>query len=58
MTWLTAGASPIWFNAAFGRTFHNAAEYQNLRFAPCFRRDLDLVAVAPDGSFAAYIGIP
>jgi len=46
-------------NAAFGRTFHNAAEYQNFaRFAPCFRRDLDLVAVAPDGSFAAYIGIP
>ena len=46
-------------NAAFGRTFHNAAEYQNFaRFAPCFRRDLDLVAVAPDESFAAYIGIP
>ncbi len=46
-------------NAAFNRTFHNAAEYQNFaRFAPCFRRDLDLVAVAPDGSFAAYIGIP
>ena len=46
-------------NAAFGRTFHNAAEYQNFaESAPCFRRDLDLVAVAPDGSFAAYIGIP
>ncbi len=46
-------------NAAFNRTFHNAAEYQNFaRFAPCFRRDLDLVAVAPDGGFAAYIGIP
>lgn len=46
-------------NAAFGRTFHTAAEYQNLaRRAPCFRADLDLVAVARDGSFAAYAGIP
>ncbi len=46
-------------NAAFGRTFHNAAEYHNFcRLAPCFRPDLDLVAVAPDGSFAAYVGIP
>jgi GNAT superfamily N-acetyltransferase len=46
-------------NAAFGRTFHNALEYQNFtRFAPCFRRELDLAMVAPDGSFAAYIGIP
>lgn len=46
-------------NAAFGRTFHNAAEYHNFcRLAPCFRRELDLVAVAPDGAFAAYVGIP
>jgi GNAT superfamily N-acetyltransferase len=46
-------------NAAFGRTFHNALEYQNFtRLAPSFRRELDLVAVAPDGSFAAYVGIP
>jgi mycothiol synthase len=46
-------------NAAFGRTFHNAQEYRNFtRHAPCFRRDLDLVTVAPDGGFAAYIGIP
>lgn len=46
-------------NAAFNRDFHNALEYQNFtRFAPCFRPDLDLVAVAPDGSFAAYVGIP
>ena len=46
-------------NAAFNRTFHNALEYQNFtRFAPSFRPTLDLVAVAPDGSFAAYVGIP
>ena len=46
-------------NAAFNRTFHNAEEYQTFaRLAPCFHRNLDLVAVAPDGSFAAYVGIP
>lgn len=46
-------------NAAFGRTFHNVHEYYNFcRLAPCFRQELDLVSVAPDGSFAAYVGIP
>lgn len=46
-------------NAAFGRTFHNAQEFQNFaRRAPCYCNDLDLVAVASDGSFAAYVGIP
>lgn len=46
-------------NAAFRRDIHNAAEY--LVFtenAPCFRHDLDLVAEAPDGSFASYVGLP
>lgn len=46
-------------NAAFNRDFHKDSDYQNLALnAPSFRRDLDLVAVAPDGSFAAYAGIP
>jgi len=46
-------------NAAFGRTFHNADEYRNFtRHAPCFRPELDLVAEAPGGTFAAYVGIP
>ena len=46
-------------NAAFNRDFHNAAEYQNFtRLAPSFRPDLDLVAIAPNGLFAAYVGIP
>jgi GNAT superfamily N-acetyltransferase len=46
-------------NQAFGRDFHNAQEYQNFtRFAPCFHEELDLAAIAPDGSFAAYVGIP
>jgi mycothiol synthase len=46
-------------NAAFQRNFHNAAEYQNFtRLAPSFQAGLDLVAIGPDGAFAAYVGIP
>ena len=44
-------------NAAFSRTFHTPEEYATFaRLAPSFRADLDLVAVAPDGTFAAYVG--
>ncbi len=45
-------------NAAFRRTIHTAAEY--LAFSggsPSFRHDLNLVAVSPDGTFAAHVGL-
>ncbi len=46
-------------NAAFNRDFHTAEEYHVFtRNAPCYHADLDLAAIAPDGSFAAYVGIP
>lgn len=46
-------------NAAFKRNFHTGPEYQQFtRRATCFHQELDLVAVAPDGKFAAYVGIP
>jgi GNAT superfamily N-acetyltransferase len=46
-------------NAAFQRDFHNAEEYLVFtEHAPSFRHDLDLVAEAPDGSFASYVGLP
>jgi GNAT superfamily N-acetyltransferase len=49
----------ILLNAAFNRDFHVGAEHQIFaQKAPCFRQEMDIVAVAPDGSFAAYVGIP
>lgn len=45
-------------NAAFGRTFHTAAEFRGFTaHAPSYRRDLDLVAEAPGGILASYVGI-
>jgi mycothiol synthase len=45
-------------NAAFNRDFHNAGEYRTFTtMAPSFRHDLDLVAEAPDGTFAALVGM-
>jgi ribosomal protein S18 acetylase RimI-like enzyme len=45
-------------NAAFNRTFHTAEEfYAFASRAPSFRYDLHLVAEAPDGSFAAHVGV-
>jgi len=45
-------------NAGFGRTFHTAAEYRNfVEGSPSFRHDLNLIAEAPGGSFAAHVGL-
>jgi predicted N-acetyltransferase YhbS len=45
-------------NAGFNRTFHTAQEYRTFTgMSPSYRRDLDLVAVAPDGSFAALVAM-
>lgn len=45
-------------NAAFNRTIHSAAEIAAFTAgSPSFRHDLDLVAAAPDSSFAAYVGL-
>lgn len=45
-------------NVAFGRTFHKADETRRFRaMAPSYRVDLDLFAIAPDGSLAANVGV-
>ncbi|HLU10688.1 MAG TPA: GNAT family N-acetyltransferase [Oceanobacillus sp.] len=45
-------------NAVFNRTYHTAKELGTFAtLAPSFRHDLNLVAEAPDGSFAALVGI-
>ncbi len=46
-------------NATFNRDFHTADEFQIFsKHAPSYCKDMDLVALAPDGSYAAYAGIP
>jgi mycothiol synthase len=45
-------------NVAFGRTSHTAAEFRGFTAnAPSYRRDLDLVAQAPGGELACYVGL-
>lgn len=45
-------------NAAFNRTFHTMAEYAVFTTrAPGYRADFDLVAEAPDGTYAAFVGV-
>ena len=45
-------------NAGFGRTSHTSAEVKAfMTGSPSFRHDLDLVAEAGDGLFAAYVGL-
>ena len=45
-------------NAAFRRDFHQAADIVNFTAnSPSFRSELELAAVAPDGSFAALTGM-
>lgn len=48
----------VLINAAFRRTFHKAEEIANFTLhSPSFRADLELIAQAPDGSFAALAGM-
>lgn len=45
-------------NAAFQRNIHTGEEYANfITKSPSFRHDLNLVAEASDGSFAAHVGV-
>ena len=45
-------------NASFRRNIHTAREYQSFaENSPSYNRDLELVAVAPDDSFAAHVGM-
>ncbi len=45
-------------NAGFNRTLHTAAEFKNFTLnSPSYRHALNLVAAAPDGVFAALVGI-
>jgi hypothetical protein len=45
-------------NGGFNRTIHTADEYRVFcTGSPSFRHDLNLVAEAPDGSFASHVGV-
>jgi ribosomal protein S18 acetylase RimI-like enzyme len=45
-------------NAAFRRTQHTGHEYRTfMTSSPSFEHLLNLVALAPDGSFAAHVGV-
>jgi GNAT superfamily N-acetyltransferase len=45
-------------NAGFNRTIHTAQEYRTFTsMSPSYRRELDLVAVTPDGTYAALVGM-
>lgn len=45
-------------NAAFRRTIHSETEYWNFATkSPSFRHDLNLIAEAPGGMFAAHVGV-
>jgi mycothiol synthase len=45
-------------NISFGRNIHTAQEYQNFSaYSPSFDHTLNFVAVAPDGSLAAHVGV-
>jgi ribosomal protein S18 acetylase RimI-like enzyme len=44
-------------NAAFRRDFHHADEYRNFQRAPCYDEQLDLAAIAPDGTIVATVGV-
>lgn len=47
----------VLLNAAFDRDFHSESEYRNFAtLAPSYRPDLEIVIVAPNGSFAAHAG--
>jgi mycothiol synthase len=41
-------------NSAFGSNWHRVETVRVLQRAPTYRQDLDLVVVAPEGTFAAY----
>ena len=53
-----AARMAVLLNAAFGRSIHTGAEYLTfMTHSPSFRGDLNLVAEAPDGTFAAHVGL-